>query len=116
MMFNLEMWSEVVIEIIKVMVLTAIPILGRLSFIWLKNKGILEGLKAKEELAMIAVSFAEETYRHLDGPGKYKEALAWLSGRMKEQGIKVSEKELEGLINDALGKLKYKWDNIYEDV
>lgn len=90
-----------------------IPILVGMVTIWLKETLGVERLKKikqewdqKQELAMIAVRFAEQAYWDYDGKEKYEEALIFLSRELSQLGIKVSEETLEALIESALKQIK----------
>lgn len=71
-----------------------------------KVKRIQEELAAKQELATLAVRFAEQVYRDLHGPDKYQKAAEWLAARAGELGLKVTPEEIKGLIEAALRAFK----------
>lgn len=67
---------------------------------------IQKELEAKQELALLAVRFAEQAFRDTGGPQKYNQAANWLAKRAQERGIKVTENETQGLIESSLRTLK----------
>lgn len=80
---------------------------------WLKKRLGVEGvnkvkaeLEAKQELAALAVRFAEQFYNDLHGEEKYQKAAEWLSTRAGELGLKVAPGEVKGLIEAALRAFK----------
>ncbi len=80
---------------------------------WLQKKLGVEGvqkvqaeLTAKQELAYLAVQFAEQAYKDFDGAKKYDRAAGWLAAQAGERGLKVSAEETKGLIEATLRTLK----------
>jgi hypothetical protein len=80
---------------------------------WLRKRLGVEGIKkiqveiaAKQELAALAVRFAEQVYRDLQGEEKYQKAAEWLAGRAQELGIAMTADEMKGLIEAALRAFK----------
>jgi LL-H family phage holin len=71
-----------------------------------KIRKIEAELLAKKELAQLAVKMAEEMYKAGHGPEKFKEATKWLAEELQKKGIKVTDTEIEGLINSALREIK----------
>lgn len=63
-------------------------------------------LEAKQELALLAVKFVEQTYSSFKGPAKYDRAAEWLVTRANELGLRLTTKEVQGLIEAALRTLK----------
>ncbi len=55
----------------------------------------------KEHYATMAVELAETFWNIFDGKDKFNAAVAWLSRKLKKFGIKVSQEELEELIQTA---------------
>lgn len=71
-----------------------------------KMKRIQSELDTKQELAGLAVRFAEQAYKDLHGKEKYNQAAKWLAARAQERGIKVTSEEIQGLIEAALRMAK----------
>ena len=71
-----------------------------------KLNRIQEELIAKQNLAALAVRFAEQAYQDLHGADKYNKAAEWLAARAGELGLKVSADEIKGLIEAALRSIK----------
>ncbi|MEN6325769.1 MAG: phage holin [Syntrophomonas sp.] len=71
-----------------------------------KMKKIQAELETKQELANLAVQFAEQGYKEMHGQEKYNRAAEWLAARARERGIKVTADEIKGLIEAALRSLK----------
>jgi len=63
-------------------------------------------IKLKKELAIGAVQYAEEKFRNLKGPEKYRQAFQWLSERFCQYGLDIDPDDLDGLIHDALMDLR----------
>ena len=91
------------------------PVIATYLVMWLKQKGVHEMIKSKEDLVLDAVQFAEQVYGHLDGREKYEVALVWASNRFKQYGFKVDPEEIEGLIEAMVNEIQSAWiDEIYE--
>lgn len=69
------------------------------------QKVVLE-LALKQELAELAVKFAEQVYRDFKGDEKYTMAALWLADSAGGLGLKISESEIKGLIEAALRTCK----------
>lgn len=103
------MLEGLVIELLQTVLYLVIITLVTVTIGWIKQKWGVEGLRkfdeelrAKQDLALIAVRFAEQAYTEFDGPGKYNKAAEYLSSRLDEKNINVSEDEIKGLIESAL--------------
>jgi LL-H family phage holin len=97
--------------------LLALLIAGAIGFIakhitsYLKKKGIISQIESHREVARLVVSAVEQTYNHLHGQEKLNVAKIEFIKLAKEKGLKVSEKELDIVIeavvkemNDAVKK------------
>ena len=63
-------------------------------------------LEAKQALAELAVRFVEQAYKAYGGSDKFNAACQWLSDRAEEKGIKLTQGEIEGLIEGSLRLIK----------
>lgn len=63
-------------------------------------------LALKQELAALAVRFAEQAFRDLKGEEKYNRAAEWLAERAEEIGLAITAGEIKGLIEAALRAFK----------
>ncbi|MDZ4042899.1 MAG: phage holin, LLH family [Eubacteriales bacterium] len=68
-------------------------------------------LRTKQELAFVAVKFAEQFIKDGGGREKYEAASEWLSAQASKQGIKISSSEIRGLIEWALRDIKDELGN-----
>jgi LL-H family phage holin len=69
-------------------------------------KQIEAEIAAKQELAQLAVRFVEQVYKDLHGEEKYNKAAEWLTNRIKELGLNITEEEVKGLIEAAIRTFK----------
>jgi LL-H family phage holin len=83
-------------------------------FTYLKRKGVLDMISAKEELALIAVQFVEQAYQDFDGPEKFSAAMEHLSYSLGKHGIQISPAEMESLIESAVYEMKQAWFDVAE--
>lgn len=63
-------------------------------------------LDTKQELARIAVKFAEQAWRDFNGQRKFEEAAGWLAAQAQTRGLKVTDSEIKALIEFALREIK----------
>jgi len=80
---------------------------------YLNQKGIVAKLEGNKELVKIVVKAVEQTYNHLEGREKLNMAKIEIVKLMSEKKIKISEKEIDLLIeavvkemNDSLKEIK----------
>lgn len=109
------MFTDLIFEVLKVVVLAIVSVGAAVFIAYLRRKGWLEAVRtellAKQELAAVAVRFAEQLYQNYDGPEKYVNASKWLEARLAEKSILVSDEEIRGLIEAALREIKDQFGN-----
>ena len=72
---------------------------------YLKEKGVVAKLQANRELVRIVVNAIEQSYNHMDGKEKLNVAKLELVKLMSEKKIKISEKEIDTLIESAVKEM-----------
>lgn len=72
---------------------------------YLKEKGLIAKLESNKELVRIVVNAVEQTYKHLNGDEKLKVAKVELVKLMNEKKIKISEQEIDTLIESAVKEM-----------
>lgn len=90
-----------------------LPMLAVLLAEWLRRKlgverlqRVQRELETKKELAVLAVQFAEQAYRHYRGEEKYQAAAQWLSTQAIDRGMHLTSDEIQGLIESTVRKFK----------
>lgn len=73
---------------------------------YLKNKGIVAKLEAHKGLVDFVVLAIEQAYEHLKGEEKLNLAKIELAKLFKEKNIKITDKELEILIEASVKQMK----------
>ncbi len=111
----MEMWSGLVLEVLSIILIGVVSMAMSALFTYLKRKGIIEAIVAKEELAMIAVQFVEQAYKDFNGPEKFDAALEYLSFSLSKHGLKISAAEMESLIESAVYEMKQAWFDVVEE-
>lgn len=71
-----------------------------------KLKKFQSELELKQDLAILAVKFAQQAYDKFQGETRYDHAATWLSSRASFLKLKITDNEIEGLIEAALRSLK----------
>jgi LL-H family phage holin len=107
------MIEELITKLIWDILLLLITLGVGLFVAWLNKRLGTEGMtKAQaewsnmQELALVAVRYAEQAYRNYGGSVKKEKALAFLSREMAQLGLKISEDTLSALIEAALREIK----------
>ncbi|MCP1357742.1 phage holin [Aneurinibacillus migulanus] len=77
---------------------------------YIKSKKSLNQALQKDGWAYKGVILAEQSFECLGGYGKYQKAAEYISNMCKKHGVKISDKELEGLIETALTQFKKDFD------
>lgn len=72
---------------------------------YLKKKGIIAKIASNKELANIVVGAVEQTYKHLHGEEKLNLAKIELIKQAKKKGLKISEDELDLLIESSVKEM-----------
>ena len=72
---------------------------------YLKEKGIVTKLEKNRALVKIAVEAVEQTYKTLHGKEKLDLAKIEIVKLAKDKGVKVSEKELDLLIESVVKEM-----------
>ena len=104
-----EALMEVIWELIGVAVVGIAGVSARMLAKYLNRQEWFESLLEKEELAAMAVRFAEQAYKEAMGAEKYKYAKQWLTAQLQRRGLDVQQSELEGLIEAAVAEFKQGW-------
>ena len=55
------------------------------------------------------VLFAQQVYNHLEGDQKKEEAMNYIITRLDEKGIKVTQYQIDGMIESVLKRLKLEY-------
>ncbi len=105
----METLYSAIAQAVIIILVALVGYIARAVVSWLNKKGIVEQIVAKEELALIAVQFVEQTYWRLSGPEKLDAAISWLSEQLYAKGIKVSSGEIHALIESAVYEMNSAW-------
>lgn len=73
---------------------------------YLKDKGIVAKLESKKEYVHLGVLAIEQAYAHLKGNEKLDLVKSEIAKLLKEKNVKVSEKELDILIEASVKRMK----------
>ena len=71
-----------------------------------KQKEIKETIENNKIIVGIAVDFAEQTYKALDGAERFEKAKDKAIAMMNERGIPVKEEEIDAMIEQAVLSFK----------
>lgn len=100
--------QELQAELINILVLVITGVLGMVAkqiMSFLKKKGVVAQLESHKEIAKIVVNAVEQTYTQLHGEEKLNVAKIELIKLAKAKGIKISEKELDLIIESSVKEM-----------
>lgn len=96
------------VEILNLAIVAIVALVGFVTkrvTSFLKQKGIVANLQANKEFVKIVVNAVEQTYNTLGGEEKLNVAKLELVKLMNEKGLKISEKEIDTLIESAVKEM-----------
>lgn len=101
---------EIVQPIASAIVALVIIFLAPIVRSFLKNKGILDLIKAYEEESEAAVNIIQKLYKELDGEAKFDLAVKRVVDRLKNLGVdNIDEDAIKSFIQKAYNKWKKTW-------
>jgi hypothetical protein len=101
----MEMFQAELINFAIVVIAGCVGMVTKAVMSYLKKKGVIAKLISHKELANIVVGAVEQTYKHLHGEEKLNLAKIELIKIAKEKGVKISEKELDILIESSVKEM-----------
>lgn len=102
------MLEAIQMELINLVILVITALVGWVTqkvASYLKQIGVVAKLEANKELVKIVVHAVEQTYKHLDGEQKLQLAKAQIVELMNEKKIKISEQEIDLLIESVVKEM-----------
>lgn len=103
----LELLTPYLLEVIALAV--AAVIVPQLKAL-MKQLGIKEFIQNEKEIVMDAMYFAERVFKHLDGKQKWNMAKAKAVEKAKKVGLKISEDDIDELIDTFVEEFDFDWD------
>lgn len=100
-----EMQAEI-LSIFMAVIIALVGLVTKHATRYLKSKGVLAKLESNKELVNIVVKAVEQTYDHLEGNEKLNVAKLELVKLMSEKKIKISEKEIDIMIEAMVKEMK----------
>ena len=104
------------VELIELAIVAVTALVGwatKHTVTYLKQKGIIAKLENNRALVKIAVEAVEQTYKTLHGKEKMDLAKIELVKLAKEKGVKISEKEIDLLLESAVKEMN---DTIKQEI
>lgn len=105
--------QNLVMSVVENILIIIVTVAAGYAVLYLRKRLGLEGMQKiekelamKQELALLAVRFAEQVYKDYKGEEKYNQAARWLSGRAKDVGLVIAPEEVKGLVEAALRAFK----------
>ena len=98
----MEQLQQALVSLLVAVLTAVIGYVTRVLTVYLKEKGVLKTLEAKKETVDIVVNAIEQIYKAEHGADKIKRAKQRIVAILEQQGIKISETELETLIEASV--------------
>ncbi len=115
--------QQMITEALMVIIKALVPVLVAFAIQWLRKKigeerlaQLKWQLELKQDLAIVAVKFAEQAFKDYKGPQKYVEASHYLAARAQEIGLTITDDEIRGLIEWALREIKDQLGNEWANI
>ena len=112
----MEQVQGALFNLFATIIVAAIGILTKKIVAYLDKKGMVETIMAKETSVMIAVDAIEQIARNEKVPDKFKAAKHMAIDFLNKQGIKVTDEELEILIESAVAEINKNLPKRKEEV
>lgn len=105
-------WNEIIMDVVKTCIVLATFIITRYLVPWLKAQIENSEYKWMATIVEDAVKYAEQTIRE-SGKGEEKKALVleFIQNQLTIKGIKVTDEQLDALIESAVFGLKKGAEN-----
>lgn len=98
--------SEEVINFLIFVITGCVGYVSKQAVKYLKRKGIIAKIESNKQLANIVVNAIEQTYKNvLHGDEKLNMAKIELIKLAKDKGVKISEKEIDLLIENSVKEM-----------
>lgn len=94
------------INIIGLIIAGLLGLIARQVASFLKKKGVVAQIESHKEIGKIIVGAVEQGYKHLQGEEKLNLAKHEFLKFAKEKGVKVSERELDLIIESSVREMK----------
>lgn len=101
----MDMIQQAVLNLLAVLVTAMVGVVTKRVTEYLKEKGVINKIQAKEASVMIAVDAVEQIARNEKVPDKFKAAESMAIDLLNKQGIKITETELEAFIESAVAEM-----------
>lgn len=103
---KMEAIQAELISLFAMVIVSIVGIVAQKATAYLKQKGLVSKLESNKELTKLVVRAVEQTYNHLNGNEKLGVAKMELVELAKSKGIKISEKEIDLLIEASVKEMK----------
>lgn len=103
--------EQIYIEVINLLAVVITALLGWVTkhvVALLKRKGVIAQLESNKELVKIVVNGVEQAFYHLKGDEKLQLAKIEVLKLLEEKKVKISEKELDILIEAMVKEMNDK--------
>jgi hypothetical protein len=102
---EMESLQMEIINLVIAVLVACVGLVTRQVVKYLKGKGIITQLENNKELVGIVVKAVEQTYKTLHGEEKLNVAKLEVVKLMNEKKIKISEKEIDLLIESSVKEM-----------
>ncbi|MGX6962413.1 phage holin, LLH family [Vagococcus xieshaowenii] len=101
----MEALQGAVLNLLAVIITSICGVVAKKITSYLNQKGVIATIQAKEASVMIAVDAVEQIARNEEVPSKFNKAKDMAIKFLAEQGITVTEHEIDTLIESAVAEI-----------
>ena len=101
-----EFIQDAVLQILGAILSVAVSAIGYYGTQFLRNNIFLQNLSKKKEITAIIVKFVEQSYSEINGDAKLEKAKDEVLKWANNIGLKITEQELDAMIESAVKDLK----------
>ncbi len=102
----MDMFHAELISILIAVITACVGVVTKQVVSYLNKKGVLTQLQSNKELVTLVVKGIEQSYKSLNGDEKLQLAKMELVKLMKDNKIKITEKELDLIIESTVKEVK----------
>lgn len=81
-----------------------------------KLKEVKSTIENKQQIVDLAVLFAQEAFKNLEGEDKFREVYVYASKKFKELGLNISGNELEVLIDSSVKRFRKEFGKSWKEI
>lgn len=106
--------EDYVLKMLAYLLVALVNVAMGYVILFLRKHKIVKEIQSHKELVDIAVKAVQEAYVHLDGTQKFELAKEWIVKTANAKGLKISDKEVDFLIDAVVKESKIKFGEAWK--